>query len=148
MNWLNLKELENKISTNNLTDKEGVDYLLANFIYGSVWSYIASINGLNLNSTINLLITLFVGIFILFKLYSLNNELDGKDFFKRYFAVTWVIRMKLLIVYFIFLFLYLALFDMKEKNQTAVIISLLFSVTISLIFCVMTIKSFKRLKVS
>jgi hypothetical protein len=76
-----------------------------------------------------------------------NNKIDGKDFFKRYFAITWEIRIKLLIASLIFLFICMNIFDLRKESNAKNVIYLIFGITIYILFYVLAIKSFNRIKI-
>ena len=83
MIWLDISNLEDKISKNELSDKDGFNYVLAYFILSALTMNIGSRNS--------------NAIWGLSAAYKANNEIDGKDFFKRFFAINWVIGMRMLL---------------------------------------------------
>lgn len=97
MIWYDISELENKISENQLSEKDWFNYVLAYFIMTSISMSITS-NHENvwiklLNSTLLVMITIWG----LKSAYEANNEVDGKDFIKRFFAINWVIGIRMLL---------------------------------------------------
>ena len=86
--------------------------------------------------------------------YKANNEIDGKDFFKRLFAINWVISMRLLSILFtlaFFMGILSVLFATKDGNfvDNKLIKDLIKTAFVSLfgiIYYFMVIGSFRRLK--
>jgi len=98
MIWLNIRKLESKISTNELSDKDAFNYVLAFFILScltfgtnskveNVWIQI-----------LNIILLVLITIWGLNGAYKANSDIDGKDFLKRFFAINWVIGMRLLLI--------------------------------------------------
>ena len=54
---------------------------------------------------ISSILLVLITIWGLNRVYKANNEIDGKDFFKRFFAIHWVIGMRILLVIIIIAFL-------------------------------------------
>lgn len=146
MIWFKIKDLEKKISTNQFSDKEGFDYLFATTIYGFIYMFYTSMSGYSYLSWVNLILAILITIIGLPMSYKINCKIDSKDFIKRFIAITWVVRMKLLIYTLIFMFLFINLFDLKTQSLGKDITLCGFSIAINIFFYVLTIKSFKRLK--
>jgi len=105
MIWFDVQELEKRISRNELSDKDYFNYVLANSILLAI--IIATfpnfgIGGLQYLSCITVVIITVWG---MKTLYKANNTGDGQDFFKRLFAVFWVIGFKLYLLFITSLFL-------------------------------------------
>lgn len=102
MNWFNLKDLENRLIENQVSDQEGFYYLLANFIlfgltsYGGTQTYNHS--AFLYAEIILILIITIVGLNLTFKV---NKSGDGDSYFKRFLALYFVIGIRLIV--FIFL---------------------------------------------
>lgn len=147
MIWFNLKEIENRIISDELTDKEGFSYFLASAILGVIGTYFGSQEStLTFVSVIvGILLTIW-GSFLIFKT---NEAGDGKDFFKRYFALSWVIGVRLFVFAFIatilYMIIYLVLFTPEEsiiKNND--ILKLIISSLIMLLYYFLLNNSFRR----
>jgi len=99
MIWFNLKSLESKISNNELSDKDGFNYLLANAIVTIIAVNITTGKD---SATWMLLTGFFLALLITIwginAAFSANNAIDGKDFLKRYLAISWVISMRIFVV--------------------------------------------------
>lgn len=99
MIWFNLKKLENRITEENLTDKDAFHYLIGISIIGVIGAYT---NGYeNFISFIELIVGVIITIWGLYLIFNTNKSGDGKDFFKRYFALSWVIGVRLAVFAFI-----------------------------------------------
>lgn len=88
MIWLDIKKLENKISVNELSDKDGFNYVLAYFILSAIIMATISNDSNALIKLLTCLIAVVINIWGLNAIYDANNEIDGRDFFKRYFAIS------------------------------------------------------------
>jgi hypothetical protein len=97
MIWFNLDVLLQKISKNELTDKDGFNYLLAFALTLLVLSF--SLNYV-LTSTwlrlVEIVLTLLITLWGLRGAYEVNENRDAKDFLKRFLAISWVVNMKIL----------------------------------------------------
>lgn len=150
MIWFDLKNLESKIAKDDLTDKDGFHYLLAYFILMSISSI--------LPSDTDILISLLQGgIFVIItiwgitELYKVNNEFDGKDFLKRFLAITWVIGFRLFLIslpilIFIGVSIGMAISGSSPKYIMDLVI-VVFTALFSIIYYLLAINSFRRLKV-
>lgn len=146
MIWFKIEKLEKKITTNQFSDKEGFNYLFATTIYGFINVFYTSISGYSYFSWINLIFAILITIIGLPMTYKINCSIDSKDFIKRFIAITWIVRMRLLIYTLIFLFLFINLFDLKTHSLAKDLTLCGFSFSINIFFYVLTIKSFRRLK--
>jgi hypothetical protein len=155
MIWFDLKNLENKISNNELTDKDGFSYVLAFFVLSAIGiSFITnSSNGwIKLTQCV---ISVFITVWGLKTVYEVNNEIDGKDFFKRFFAINWVIGMRLLVITLIFAVIVGIVIgvvsskngmNLTDPNPIKDIVELIFMAMYGLICYLLIINSFRRLK--
>jgi hypothetical protein len=149
MIWLNIKEAERKLSANELTDSESFKYLLGIGI-------LASINGqqhffnewLNFFDTILSVLTTIWG---LNKLYQTNNLIDGQDFYKRLFVLTWVTGWRICVYLILPIAIIEAIFkeiygySLVPDNITAQTIQTIVYALITVIYFIMINSSFKRL---
>jgi len=105
MIWLDISKLEDKISKNELSDKDGFNYVLAFFIL----SALTIDSGLQYENRwikyLNCFLLVLITIWGLNRAYKANDEIDGKDFFKRFFAINWVIGMRMLFAILILSFI-------------------------------------------
>ena len=146
MIWFRINDLEKKISMNQFSDKEGFDYLFATTIFGFIHMFYISMSGYSNLSWINFILAILITIIGLPMTFKTNSIIDNKDFFKRFIAITWVVRMKLLIYTLIFMVIFINLFDLKTQSLEKDITLCSFSIAINIFFYVLVIKSFKRLK--
>jgi hypothetical protein len=157
MIWFDLKGLERKISNNDLTEKDGFDYLMATMILSSIFVG----GGLREDSYswfifLNVIIAVGITVWGMNACYKVNNELDGKDFLKRYLAISWVVGMRLILwvfglslVIFIIIEIVMAANGTTDEVAKPVkdVIILVFIALSSLICYLLMINSFKSLKV-
>jgi hypothetical protein len=154
MIWFDIKQLENKISNNELSDKEGFYYFLAYSIFQLI---ILSLFTDDSNSwkLSGLVIAIVITIWGLWATYDVNNEIDGKDYLKRYLAISWVIGMRLIVVSILIGILLGILFgmysvknnvDLRDPNPLFDLAGLIFQALFTLICYLLIINSFRRLK--
>ena len=93
MIWFNIKRLERKINENDFSDKEGFNYFLAFSVLGVLASYGATTE--NFITFIDLIFGIIITIWGSYSIFKANSSGDGNDFFKRYFALSWVIGFRL-----------------------------------------------------
>ena len=97
MNWTNLQEIEQKIVEKQYTDKEAFYYFLGNAIIYTLSYFLLGEEYENAYKLIvipALCITIIASVFS-FKTYTKNG---GTDFFKDYFALSWVIGWRIFIL--------------------------------------------------
>jgi hypothetical protein len=97
MIWLDISNLEDKISKNELSDKDGFNYVLAYFILSVLTMNIGYQNSNEWIDLLNFFSSALITVWGLTAAYKANNEIDGKDFLKRFFAINWVIGMRMLL---------------------------------------------------
>jgi hypothetical protein len=146
MIWFKLKELEKQISINQFSDKDGFNYFFATTIYGFIYTSYSSISGGSQLLWISLIATIIITTIGLPMTYKINSEIDDKDFLKRFIAITWVVRMRLLILTLLFMFIYLNLFNVRDNSLGQSIFLFVFTLVINFFYYYLTIKSFKRLR--
>ena len=97
MNWINLQEIEQKIVEKQYSDKEAFHYFLGSAILYTLSCFLLGEeyeNGYKLVVIPALCIIIITSIFS-FKTYTKNG---GTDFFKDYFALSWVIGWRIFIL--------------------------------------------------
>lgn len=156
MIWFNIRKLEEKISNNELTDKDGFNYLLAFFISISlIFTEIGSDNNVFWIKLLDLFLPIIVTIWGLHTAYNANIKIDGKDFFKRFFAINWVITMRMLGFVLIFLLISEIINGsaslsfregLHDKSQFLDIIGLVFTTIFEVVFYLLIINSFRKIK--
>lgn len=156
MIWLDIKTLEQKINENKLTEKDGLNYLLANAIV-TVIGMISYSNYENTGKWITFLavvLHIVICIWGLNAAFKANNQKDGRDFVKRYLAISWVVSIRLLLIVLaltvgIGLFMGIVAATtgwMPFENPYRELFSTVISLFFSLLAYYLTVKSFKRLK--
>jgi hypothetical protein len=155
MIWIDIRKLENKISANELSDKDGFNYVLAYFILVAIVLAIISNDSSALVKLLGSILSVIITIWGLNATYQANNEIDGKDFFKRYFAISWVIGMRLIIVMLVLSIisgLVIVIISTKngsdylKTNPVNELVSLIFTSVFSIICYLLIINSFRRIK--
>jgi len=162
MYWLNLKALENQISNNELTEKDGFNYLLGYSILTTIIVTISSVSifqnktGLGI-ALLEVLISVIITILGLKAVYKANKEKDGKDFIKRYFAISWVIGFRLFLVLIGLIIIFgfvIGLFSAfqghthLDNTSSDEIITIIIGTLVTIICYLFTIISFRRLKLN
>ncbi len=151
MIWFDLKKMEKKISKNDISEKESVNYYLAAFIVGSILATIMAVahkspnepNGITaavyyiFNSAV-----LVVGILYA---YRLNSRIDNRDFFLRFFSLSFVLFIRLItytICVGLLLLIFIGLFfTLPELNKNLFIY---LSLVWRILFYILIALSFKR----
>ena len=103
MIWFDLKEMERKISTDDISEKESISYYLGIFITSSIYAMIAALvnkspigltgASVALHYFFDTLIIVLGVIYV----YRLNSRIDNKDFFMRFFSLSFVIFIRLIV---------------------------------------------------
>lgn len=146
MVWFSLRKLEEKIALNQLTENDGYKYFLATAIFIAVQEMYNSRMGFNsmifLHDIISLAFTV-VGILIT---YEINNSIDGKDYLKRIISVTWMIKLRVLVLYIITLKLYMFYVKLNGSSFEALIFQFLITIGLCTYSLITSLQSFKRIK--
>lgn len=98
MIWFNIRKLESQISANELSDKDAFNYVLAFFILSCFSLGAGSSTESGWFRLVNVILSVVVTIWGLKGAYDANEEVDGKDFLKRFFAINWVVGMRMLFI--------------------------------------------------
>lgn len=154
MIWFDIRKLEEKISKNELSEKDGFNYVLAFFIIKALTMGTDSQVENAWIKLLNCFLIVLITIWGLNKAYKANTEIDGKDFFKRFFAISWVIGIRMLSVIMFIAFLLGAILVIISlasdtylgknpyKDMTTTIVIPLFEV----IYYLLIINSIRKLK--
>lgn len=156
MIWFDIKKLEEKISRNELSERDGFNYLLAFFILSGIT--MGSNSGIENTGVqlVNCILLVLISIWGLNKAYKANVEIDGKDFFKRFFAVNWVIGIRMLCVLLsVIVIIGVVTGIISHENSTTLIdrkqpfediVMTIFSAMLEVIFYLLVINSIRRIK--
>lgn len=118
MYWYNLRDLEKEIVENKLTDKQAFYYLLAFSIIGVIKMYLGDGNETETYiSKIEGIALLGITIWGCYLIFNTNSKGDGKDFFKRFWALSWVVGFRLFTWLFLVIFIYLIVKFVIERNE-------------------------------
>lgn len=159
MYWLNLKALENQISNNELTEKDGFNYLLGYCLLSTISTSFSGVASLQSNTgfgiaCIQFVLLIFITILGLKVTYDTNKDIDGKDFIRRFFAITWVIGFRIALVVLGFIFLAILIYGIYhiQQGQEPTLnsdlddfLTMIIMLFITLISYILTIMSFRRL---
>ena len=103
MIWFDLKEMERKLSLNDISEKESIIYYLGIFVISSIYAIIIILvnkNPHNASGTSVALHYLFDTIILVvgvIYIYKLNSRIDNKDFLMRFFSISFVIFIRLIV---------------------------------------------------
>jgi hypothetical protein len=157
MIWFDLKEMETRLAKDDISEKESLNYYLAIFIATSILLLITSVIAKNHKTQIqennwqvilSTIINIVISIIGIIGAYRINEQFDNKDFFKRFFPLSFVIFIRLT-VYIICLsipiFVILGLFISltKNNNNYSFLYGYLYFI-VKIIFYGLIILSFKR----
>jgi len=149
MIWLNIKKMEFKLSANELTDSESFQYLLGIGILMSI--NVGSQFSNKWAEYLDTILSVLIVIWGLKKLHQTNNLMDGKDFYKRLFGISWVIGWQIIV----YLILPIAIvqtiiqeiygYGLIPDNIATQTIQTIIYALITIIYFIMINNSFKRL---
>jgi len=99
MIWFNLKELENKLIKNQISEKDSFYYILAFFIIYNLVFFGDQEESFSNKwwSVLNLVVGIAITIYGLRKLFSINQLGDNTDFLKRLFSLAFVHSVRIVI---------------------------------------------------
>jgi len=151
MIWFDIKKLEKELIDENLSDKEGFNYLLANMILFSVAPYIAVDRYENSWLTfVEVVITIFITVIMLRTTYDINLKgSENKDYFKRFLGLSFVSGVRL-VVYVVVaaipvgIFMALAGKLVTVDRGTKDILMLAMQIAIAIVYYFMLTNSFRR----
>jgi len=149
MNWINLSDAENKLKENQFEDKEALKYLIAFVILYTLVGF-GVLEG-NLLGFISTVLQIIISIWGIQKVFKTNESGDGKDFFKRYIVISWIISFRLFLVMLFILIPVVILFRIFGDNLTfggfgfQEIINLILGTIFSIVYYFLFIKSIKRI---
>ncbi|MDP4227047.1 MAG: hypothetical protein Q8910_11765 [Bacteroidota bacterium] len=103
MIWFDLKEMERKISTDDISEKESLSYYLGIFIISSIYAMMAAlvnkspIGPTGASVALQYFLDTIIIVLGVIYAYRLNSRIDNKDFFMRFFSLSFVIFIRLII---------------------------------------------------
>jgi hypothetical protein len=101
MIWFNIKELELKLKGGEMSDKDFFQYLLANMILYSVVPYLSDSSSTKWILAIEIVFALAITVIGTKMTFDINSRGDNKDYFKRFFALSLVVAIRLIVFTFI-----------------------------------------------
>ena len=151
MIWIDVRQLEQKILNNDLSDKEGVSYLLANMIMFSLIPYLSAEHYQNTWLTITeAFIDVVITVLLVKATFDIHGSGDTKGYFKIFLALSFVNAMRL-ILYAVIVSIPLALVMVLIVKSAPIdktieeILQLMANLTAGVIYYFMLTNSFKRL---
>jgi hypothetical protein len=157
MIWFDIKQLESKISNNELTDRDGFNYVLAYFILSIIVYSLITNDSNGWVKFLECIISVLINIWGLKAIYEANEKIDGKDFFKRFFSIFWVIGFRLFVITMVITVILGVVIgilsvksgiSLKDPNPIKDIILLVFMSMFLLINYLLIINSFRRLRIT
>lgn len=106
MVWFSYKKLEEKISRDLLTESDGTKYFIATAIYVAAQDLYNSQINFSASYLVHSIISLAFVIATIMIMYEINQSIDGKDFLKRFISVMWLVKLRVLPIYFLSLWLF------------------------------------------
>jgi hypothetical protein len=97
MIWFNLQTLENKIVNDQLTDKDGLKYFFAILIITAIPFSVLNIKIIYHIDTLISFLILSIIVWGVIASYSVNKKIDNKDFFNRFFAISWLVGIRIIL---------------------------------------------------
>lgn len=146
MNWFSLRNLEKKISLDQLTESDGYKYFLATTIFIAVQEMYNSRMGFNSIIFLHDIISLAFTVVTILISYEINSSMGAKDFLKRFVSVTWMIKLRMLLLYIITLKLYLFYVRINGSTPKALVFQFLITVGLCSYTLIATLQSFKRIR--
>lgn len=102
MIWYNIKELESLLIKGHLSEKVVFNYLFIHIILLTLGGYLPDGDGALWATWIHLIISVVAVIWGLRKTFEINQEGDGKDYFKRFISLSFVSAIRTLVVALLF----------------------------------------------
>lgn len=155
MIWFKLKKLEKKLAAGEVSEKTGVMYLLTWILFFAVLFYLPKSSGPFSNEWWELgsfILNLGILIWAIGSLFRINHKNGNGDFLKKFLSLAFVTGLRLLLTYS-FLWLTYKIFMYNIPDDLFLFISslwledvadLIHSLTLTMIFSIMLIRSFKR----
>lgn len=106
MVWFSFKKLEEKITSDLLSESDGYKYFMATAIYVALQDLYNSQIDFSASYVVHSIISLAFVLATVMVMYEINQSIDGKDFLKRFIAVTWMVKLRVLPIYFLSLWLF------------------------------------------
>ncbi len=149
MYFLNLKKLENELINNTISENEGFKYFFFLTIISMIPMYLESHKDIA-SRLIECIIQIVIAIIGIKKTFSINKSGDGKQYYIRYFSLSFVTMFRVLIFYMIILIFYHLLSTMLQSFfGNTYIPDLIFNFSSSLLigalYYMLICKSFKKI---
>ena len=97
MYWINLAALERQMVDDLYTEKKAFFYFLAYFILTAI-TFVGNVNIYGLFKLV-IIPAVFITIWGCYTIFNANKKHEGKDFFSRYWGLSWVIGVRLILIF-------------------------------------------------
>jgi hypothetical protein len=150
MIWFDIKKIEKNLVDGNVSDKESMNYLLVILIFSAVGHFISANNFENKwLMLIEVIVFISILVILLRTAFNINTNGDGKDFLKRYIALSLVVKIRLIVftffaVPFVIFLVMIGKLSGIGKIISNDILTVSFSIIINIIYYFMLRNSFRR----
>jgi prepilin signal peptidase PulO-like enzyme (type II secretory pathway) len=150
MIWLDIKELETGLKNGALSDKEALNYLLANLILYSVVPYIGGNDSTNKwLIALEIVVVIAVTVIGTKKTFDVNSAGDNRDYFKRFLSLSFVTGIRLLALVLVVaipigIIVYLVDKNLDANENTKDLFEVALTAVSGIVYYFMLISSFKR----
>lgn len=147
----NIRKLENKLISDKVSDKEALNYLIANLLLWTICTCLGSEQSFQLKEFLELLVLGAILIYACKECYKINRSGDNKDFLKRFLALYFVLSIRLLGLLLFFGMIFIIFFQLINSYEFLNgeyfdwILDFL-TIVIEVLFYNLLIRSFKRLQ--
>lgn len=158
MIWFRLRELERHLAHNALSEKAALNYLLTYLVFIMVLIYLPAFSGYSNDwyYFVELVLVLFILLFTLYKAFRINEEKGNRDFLKRTLSLSFVIGLRLGIIFSMLYLFYkivmfiipLEIYVIVNDFTTGDLQDLMYSLLIAISYHFMLMKSFERISYS
>jgi len=151
MIWFDIKQLEKELIAGNLSEKEGLNYLIANMILFSAIPYLASNRYQNPWLTfIQFAVDLLITVALVRATFRINTNGDNNHYFKRFLGLSFVTTVRLVVYLLIALIPVEIIIRFVEKTNSIDknvndIFMLLLEIGTGITYYFMLTKSFRRI---
>lgn len=146
MIWFSFKKLEEKISRDLLSESDGYKYFVATAIYVALQDLYNSQIGFSASYLVHSVISLAFVIATVMVMYEINQSIDEKDFLKRFISVMWMVKLRVLPLYFVSMWLFKLYFRYIGSPVHAYAAQYAVTILICTYSLIATLQSFKRIR--
>lgn len=144
MFFFKLKKLEQRLRTDEVSDKEGLYYLTANTLLYSLGSYISSRDDKSSYFYAEFICVIAITIYGVFKTYGINKDGDDLDYFKRFQALVFVVGMRIIVLAILVMIVAAVILYQQPERLTSPSSMFIITVLTGVLFYYRLCESFKR----